>query len=119
MLSLALAIVKNDGALPTPFLIGIELAEMGDYVLPRPGVGPHRFDQGKVSERFAILGAAMASEKHGGLLEASMAKETRKKQRGRFPLHRQNRVSTTKKPGNLQATGPKIAPIFHGLRNMG
>jgi hypothetical protein len=48
-----------------------------------------------------------------------MAREARKNQRGRFPLQRQNRLSTTKKPGNLQETGAKIAPIFQGLRNMG
>jgi hypothetical protein len=48
-----------------------------------------------------------------------MAKEARKNQRARFPLHRQNLVSTTKKQGNLHEPGAKIAPIFQELRNLG
>jgi hypothetical protein len=37
----------------------------------------------------------------------------------RFPLQRQNAVSTTKKPGDLQETGWKIARIFFQVRNSG
>ena len=35
-LSVALAVVKDDGALPTPFLVVIELAEMSDDALRGP-----------------------------------------------------------------------------------
>src|SRR5271154_6082506 len=38
-LSVALAVVKNHGALPTPFLVVIELAEMSDDALARSGIG--------------------------------------------------------------------------------
>jgi hypothetical protein len=48
-----------------------------------------------------------------------MAKEAGKKQRGRFPLQRQNRVSTTEKPADLQETATKFAVFFHQLRNLG
>jgi hypothetical protein len=48
-----------------------------------------------------------------------MAKEAGKKQRGRFPLHHQNPVSTTKKPADLQEMATKIGEFFHHLRNPG
>ena len=38
-LSVALAVVKDDGALPTPFLIVIEFAEMSDDALAWPSIG--------------------------------------------------------------------------------
>jgi len=119
LLSIALAVVEHDGALPAAFLIVIEFAEMSDNVLARSGVGANGLYQGVVGVRLAVLGTAIASKKHANLLGASMAKEAAENQRGRFPLHRQNRVSTTKKPGNWQETGLKIVVIIHQLRNLG
>ena len=58
LLGIALAVVKDDGALPAAFLVGIEFAQMGDDVLPRPGFGANAFDEGKVSVRLAVLGPA-------------------------------------------------------------
>ena len=112
LLDIALAVVKDDGALPTAFLLAIEFAEMSDDALTRPSIGADALDEGIVSERFAILDAAMASEKHGGLLEASMAKETRNCKGVGFHYIAKTVFPLPKKPGNLQATGPKIALRF-------
>ena len=64
LLGIALAVVKDDGALPAAFLIVIEFAQMSDDVLARPGVGAHALDEGIVGVRLAVLGAAVASQKH-------------------------------------------------------
>jgi hypothetical protein len=48
-----------------------------------------------------------------------MAKAAAENQPGRFPLHRQNRISTTKKPADLQEMARKIVEFFHQLRNQG
>jgi hypothetical protein len=48
-----------------------------------------------------------------------MAKEARQNQWGRFPLHRDFRDSTTKKPPNLQETVTKIVAIFYQVRKIG
>jgi hypothetical protein len=48
-----------------------------------------------------------------------MAWEAGKLQEGRFPLQRQNRVSTTEKLRFLQRTGAKIVKIFLSVRKIG
>jgi hypothetical protein len=49
----ALAIVKDDGPLPTSFLIVVEFTEMSDDALARTGVGAETFDKGVVGELLA------------------------------------------------------------------
>jgi hypothetical protein len=119
LFGIALAVVKDDRPLPTAFLFGIEFPQIRHNALPRPRAGANRLHEREVRVRLAILATAIAAEKHWNLLVASMAKKAGKKQGGRFPLHRQNGVSTTKKPGNLQETGPKIVVFFKGVRNLG
>ena len=48
LLGVALAVVKDDGALPALFLIVIQLAQVSDDALPRPGLGANAFDEGIV-----------------------------------------------------------------------
>ena len=67
LLGIALAIVKDNGALPAAFFVVIEIAQMGNNALPRPGIGANAFDEGKVGMHLAILGPAIASEKHSRL----------------------------------------------------
>src|ERR1019366_6529085 len=112
-------IVENDGALPAAFLIVIELAQMRDDALAWPGIGAHALDERVVRVKLAVLGAAIASEKHGDLLDYSMVKEARENQWGRFPLQRQKRVSTTENPRDLQEKASKIACFSYQVRNIG
>ena len=63
----ALAIVKDDRALPASFLVVVEFAEVGDGVLSRPGLGANTLDQGVVGVGLAVLGAVVASQKHDRL----------------------------------------------------
>ena len=51
----ALPVVEHDGALPTAFLVVVELAEMGDDALSRSGLGANAFDHGVVGMRLAVL----------------------------------------------------------------
>jgi hypothetical protein len=88
--------VENDGALPAAFLSRVEFAQMRDDALAWSGVGAHALDEGKVGVNFAVLGPAIATEKHGDLLATIVVKEGSEGQWGRFPLQRQNAVSTTK-----------------------
>ena len=81
-MSIALAVVKDDGALPASFLIVIEFAEMSDDALPRPGIGADALDERVVGMGLALLGPLIASEKHPCLLDTSMAKEARENARG-------------------------------------
>src|SRR5882672_11073875 len=53
-------------------------------------------DEGIVGVNFAVLGAAITSEKHGTLPGSSMANEARKNQWGRFSLQRQKPVPLPK-----------------------
>ena len=55
LLSVSLAIVKDDGALPALFLIVIEFAQMSDDMLPRPRIRANAFDEGIVGEVDPIL----------------------------------------------------------------
>jgi hypothetical protein len=48
-----------------------------------------------------------------------MAKEAGELQEGRFPLQRQNDVSTTKNTGILQEMGGKIDEILSFVRKLG
>jgi hypothetical protein len=68
LLSVALAVVENDGALPAAFLVGVELTQVCDDPLARPGIGAHALDQRVVAVELAVLAAAVAPEKHGRLL---------------------------------------------------
>ena len=118
-LSVALSVVKDDGALPTAFLIVIEFAEMGDDALARPSIGAYAFDERIVGVGLALFASLIASEKHPCLLGASMVKEARELQGGRFPLQRQNGVSTTKNTGNSRGKEPKIAQTLSQVLNLG
>ena len=119
LLSIAVAVVKDDRALPAAFLIVIEFAQVSDDALPRAGSGANALDQRIISMRLALLGTMVASEKHPCLQDPSMVKEARKKQGGRFPLHRQNGASTTKKPRFLRDGKAKKVEIFYKPRNIG
>jgi hypothetical protein len=56
-LGLALAVVEDDGALPTPLLIVVEFAQMGDDALPRSSVRSPALDQREVNVRLTVLGS--------------------------------------------------------------
>ena len=64
---IALAVVDDDGALPAFLLVVVELAEIGDDVLTRPGIGADALDEGVVGVGLAIFGAGVAAQEHGGL----------------------------------------------------
>ncbi len=119
LLGVALAVVKDDGALPASFLIVIEFAEVGDDALPGPGIGANALDESVVGMGLALFRPLIASEKHPCLLDPSMVKGTGKMQGGRFPLQRQNGASTTKQPRNSRVERVKIVEIFLQLRNIG
>src|SRR5208282_3551737 len=102
---------KDSGALPALFLIVAQLAQVSDDTLSGPGAGPNTFDEGIVRMGLALFVALIASEKHPFLLGSSMAKVKGDLQGGRFPLHRQNGLSTKQNPGNLQGKGSKIVEI--------
>src|ERR1019366_9856667 len=108
LLGIALAVVQNDGALPTAFLVGIEFAQIRHHALAWPRVGANALDEGKVGMDFAILGPTIASEKHRSLLGSSMAEKAGENQWGRFPRQRQKRVSTTENSRDLQEIRSKI-----------
>jgi hypothetical protein len=72
LLGVALAVVENDGALPTAFLIVIEFAEVSDDALPRTGSGADALDESIVGMGLALFGALIASQKHPRLLGPSM-----------------------------------------------
>ncbi len=59
-----LAIVEDDGALPASFLVVVELAEVGDDMLARPGLGAHALDQSVVGVRLAIFGPGVSPQEH-------------------------------------------------------
>ena len=63
----SLPVVKHDGALPATFLVVVELTEMGDDPLSRPGLGADAFDESVVGVRLAVLGAVIASQEHDRL----------------------------------------------------
>ncbi len=62
-----LAIVKDDGALPASFLVVIELAEVGNDVLARPGLGAYALDEGVVGMGLTVFSPGIASQEHAGL----------------------------------------------------
>ena len=111
--------MKDNRALPAPFLIVIQLAQMSDDPLPRPGSGANALDEGVIGMGLALFGPLIASQKHPCLLGASMAKEARENQPGRFPLQRQKQVSTTENSDDLQETGLKIVWFLCQVRNIG
>ena len=65
--TVSLPVVKHDGALPTPFLVVVEFAEIGDHPLSWPGLGANAFYQGVVGMGLAVLGAVVASQEHDRL----------------------------------------------------
>ena len=65
---IALAVVKDDGALPASFLVVVEFAEVGDDVLARPRLGAHALDQGVVGVGLAVFGAGVSPQEHRRLL---------------------------------------------------
>jgi hypothetical protein len=64
---LALLVVEPDSALPSEFLIVVELSKMSDNSLSRSGLGTNAFDDGVVGVRLAVLGSLMASQEHSSL----------------------------------------------------
>ena len=56
LLGVALAVVKDGGALPAALLIGVEFAQVSDDLLPRPGLGALALDQREVGVRPAAFG---------------------------------------------------------------
>jgi hypothetical protein len=62
--TVSLPVVKHDGALPTPFLVVVELTEIGDHTLSRPGLGADALHQSVIRMRLAVLGAVIASQEH-------------------------------------------------------
>ena len=85
LLGLALAVVKDHGALPAAFLIRVEFAEMRDDLLPRPGVRAHAFDEREVGVLLAGFGANVAAEEHLHLRKPNSGDP--ESLPGRFPLH--------------------------------
>ncbi len=61
LLSFALAVVKNHGALPAPFLSAVEFAEVSNDVLTRPGLGAETFDESIIGVGLAVLAAAVGT----------------------------------------------------------
>ena len=61
--TVSLPVVKHDGALPTPFLVVVELTEIGDHPLSWPGLGADALHQSVIGMRLAILGAVIASQR--------------------------------------------------------
>jgi hypothetical protein len=59
--AVSLPVVKHDGALPTAFLVVVELSEMGDDSLSRPSFSADAFDQSVVGMRPVVFGAVVAS----------------------------------------------------------
>jgi len=68
LLGVALAIVDHHGALPASLLIVVELPEIGDNVLSRPGLSTCTLDQGVVGVGLAVFVADVTAQEHGGLL---------------------------------------------------
>jgi len=118
-LHFAVTIVERDSALPAPLLRAVEFAEMGDDVLPRPRVGAHALDQREVDVLLAVFGPGVTPEKHPCLQRASMHAKAGPLQEGRFPLQRQNAVSTTQNTGLLRESRAKIVSIFDFVRKLG
>ena len=100
LLSVALAIVEDDGALPTAFLVGVEFAEIGDDLLAWPGVGANALNQSEVGVLLAGLGADVAAEEHPGLPRARWGDPGRL--RRRFPLQR-DLASDSRKRRHIRA----------------
>jgi len=53
--------VEDDGTLPAPLLIVVQLAEVGDDILPGTGLGAHSLDEGVVGVRLAVLLAGVSA----------------------------------------------------------
>jgi hypothetical protein len=66
-LGVALAVVENDGALPTAFLVGNEFAEIGNDELAWSGIGANTFDECEVGVLLAGFGTNVSAEEHPGL----------------------------------------------------
>ena len=62
LLRIALAVVDHHGALRTMLLDVVQLAEVGDNVLARPGLGAHALDQSVVGVGLTIFGAGVSAQ---------------------------------------------------------
>ena len=69
-MGIALAVVDDHGALPPSLFVVVQLAEIGDNVLPRPSLGTKTFDQGVIRVRLAVLVAGVAPQEHAALLNS-------------------------------------------------
>ena len=61
LLRIALAVVDDHGALPAMLLVVVQFAEIGDDMLPRPGLGARALDQGVVGVGLAVLVASVSA----------------------------------------------------------
>ena len=59
LLGITLAVVDDHGALPAMLLVVVQFAEIGDDMLPGPGLGTNAFDQGEVGVGLAVLVAVV------------------------------------------------------------
>ena len=48
-------------------LVVVQFAEVGDDMLPRPGLGARALDQGVVGVGLAVLVAGVSTQEHAGL----------------------------------------------------
>ena len=123
LLGVTLAVVEDDGALPAEFLVVVEFAEMGHDVLTWPGLGADALDEGVVGRGLAVLGAGVAAQEHGGLLDVDDGQEcvvkSRRQAVNRFSLHRSQAISTTKNPRKTGARPSFWGKNGHNLRNLG
>ena len=78
MLTIALAVVNDDGALPATLLVVVQFAEVGDHMLPWPGLGTRALNQG-VGVSLAVFVACVSAQDHAGLLVTTMI-------RGRYAI---------------------------------
>jgi hypothetical protein len=72
LLGISLAVVDDHGPLLTALLIMIPLAQIGNDMLTRSGLGTYTFDQYIVDVGFAVLLAYRAAQEHAGLLSTTM-----------------------------------------------
>ena len=123
LLGIALAVVEDDGALPAAFLVVVEFAEIGDDVLPRPGLGAHALDQGVVGVGLAFLGAGVAAQEHPCLLAADHGQEVRASSRGQVFTTSSRATFHYAKSRGIRAVGRrkagKIDEIFVQVRKIG
>ena len=87
MLGVALAVVKDGGALPAALLIGVEFAQVSDDLLPRPGLGALALDQREVGVLRPRL-VRVSRRRNMPPLPEIAENQPGDRLRTKFPLHR-------------------------------